>query len=279
MGKIVIGSELGEGSKVALSTGIHWGEKLSLEPIVLHGDPIEDYEAYNTIFGIHNIDLQHKDVDDILKANTKVLQKIVSRIPSNVKNIKVYSRSGSPEDVLIQAAEAEKARLIVLGLRSDKPNVATFTGKISEAVIHRSNKSVMVVKNDVSKLKRIMVAYDFSSYGQKAIEWGEKIAKNFRAQLDLVWVREKNSVESEKRSAELARIANELRSKGITVNESVVVADSLSVSGSLLNYQKEHSIELIVVGTHGRNKLAELFVGSVAIRVVRRSPCTVLVVK
>jgi nucleotide-binding universal stress UspA family protein len=47
----------------------------------------------------------------------------------------------------------------------------------------------------------------------------------------------------------------------------------------ILRVAQERECELIVMGTHGRTGLAHLLMGSVAERVVRRSGCSVLVVK
>lgn len=42
---------------------------------------------------------------------------------------------------------------------------------------------------------------------------------------------------------------------------------------------EDENAEMIVLGTHGRTRLARLLMGSVAEQVVRRSPCPVLIVK
>jgi universal stress protein A len=41
---------------------------------------------------------------------------------------------------------------------------------------------------------------------------------------------------------------------------------------------KDPSFDLVVVGTHGRTGLAHVLIGSVAERIVRRSPCAVLAI-
>ena len=42
---------------------------------------------------------------------------------------------------------------------------------------------------------------------------------------------------------------------------------------------KERGTDLIVMSTHGRTGLAHLFIGSVAERVVRHAPCSVLIIR
>lgn len=43
-------------------------------------------------------------------------------------------------------------------------------------------------------------------------------------------------------------------------------------------YAKEHDIDVIVVGTHGRTGLTHLLLGSTAEKIVRKAPCPVLTV-
>ncbi|MBF8270336.1 MAG: universal stress protein [Gammaproteobacteria bacterium] len=46
----------------------------------------------------------------------------------------------------------------------------------------------------------------------------------------------------------------------------------------IINYAKNNDIDLIVMGTHGYSGLTHLVMGSIAEKVVRRSPCPVLTV-
>ncbi len=50
-------------------------------------------------------------------------------------------------------------------------------------------------------------------------------------------------------------------------------------AGAIVRAAEERGADLLVVGTHGRTGLARLLMGSVAERVLERSPCSVLVVR
>jgi nucleotide-binding universal stress UspA family protein len=47
----------------------------------------------------------------------------------------------------------------------------------------------------------------------------------------------------------------------------------------VVEYARQHAIDLIVMGTHGRTGIPHIFLGSVAERVVREAPCAVLVIR
>jgi nucleotide-binding universal stress UspA family protein len=57
------------------------------------------------------------------------------------------------------------------------------------------------------------------------------------------------------------------------------VVTSGSPAYAIVDYAREHGIDLIVMGTHGRGALAHLMMGSVAERVVRLASCPVLTVR
>jgi nucleotide-binding universal stress UspA family protein len=58
-----------------------------------------------------------------------------------------------------------------------------------------------------------------------------------------------------------------------------VLETSDQPADEITRYAKQAEIDLIVMGTHGREGLAHLLVGSVAERVVRTASCPVLTVK
>jgi nucleotide-binding universal stress UspA family protein len=47
----------------------------------------------------------------------------------------------------------------------------------------------------------------------------------------------------------------------------------------IVRYAEEQQIDLIVIGTHGRGPIGHMLLGSVAEKVVRKSPCPVLTVR
>ena len=70
-----------------------------------------------------------------------------------------------------------------------------------------------------------------------------------------------------------------LGSDGSGPAERSVIVMSSTPALAIVEYAKDHAIDLIVMGTHGRGPLAHLMMGSVAERVVRLAPCPVLTVR
>lgn len=72
---------------------------------------------------------------------------------------------------------------------------------------------------------------------------------------------------------ELSTIASEY---GATVDTEVMTGQ---VERTINEFVEDHDMDLVVIGSHGRNGFARVTLGSVAEKVVRRSPAPVLVVR
>ncbi|MDP6923300.1 MAG: universal stress protein [Candidatus Scalindua sp.] len=60
--------------------------------------------------------------------------------------------------------------------------------------------------------------------------------------------------------------------------ETVVVKPKKAVYQEIINFAETNSVSLIVMSTHGRTGVKHFLLGSVAERIVRRSPCSVMIV-
>jgi nucleotide-binding universal stress UspA family protein len=135
-------------------------------------------------------------------------------------------------------------------------------------------------------LKNILVATDFGPASAAALTYGRALAKAFGARLHLVHVAENSFLRpsSGDPHALKAAAARRLDDCLNAEDRSELAADTvLKVSDDpaeeIARYARSASIELIVIGTHGRTGVSHLLVGSVAERVVRTAPCPVLTVR
>jgi nucleotide-binding universal stress UspA family protein len=71
----------------------------------------------------------------------------------------------------------------------------------------------------------------------------------------------------------LGRVAEQLQQEGINTVVEVIEG---APSEKILEYLKIHSVDLIIMGTHGRTGVARLVMGSVAEKVARQSGVPVL---
>jgi nucleotide-binding universal stress UspA family protein len=144
-------------------------------------------------------------------------------------------------------------------------------------------------------LKQILVATDFSEASEAALLYGKNFARVHRATLHVLHVIDDlmaRAIAPVGRAPDLGALQEELDADAhdrvaelLTDEErSVLDAKAVVVTGrkpaeAIVSYAREHDIELIIIGTHGRKGLAHLVMGSVAEKIIAGAPCPVLTVK
>ncbi|KKL35347.1 universal stress protein UspA [Burkholderia contaminans FFH2055] len=141
----------------------------------------------------------------------------------------------------------------------------------------------------------IMVALDGSPSSQRALDEGLKVARSCGARLFAVFVVDKSLLITYSGRLDPDALLAEIRRDGASVlrqaertiahaavnGETELVETELgeSIAERLQRYVAERSIDLAVVGTHGRRGVRRLFLGSVAERFLRGSSCPVLLMR
>jgi nucleotide-binding universal stress UspA family protein len=145
----------------------------------------------------------------------------------------------------------------------------------------------------VIQLKRVLVPTDFSESARHAVTYGVSFAREYGAELLLLHVVENLTVGyasdlfpvpmaevfqeiSGYAKAEIAKLAEEARGRGVSVREEVVQGKP---SAEIIRFAAENAVDMIVLGTHGKGVLDQALFGSTTERVVRKAPCPVLTVR
>ena len=142
-------------------------------------------------------------------------------------------------------------------------------------------------------LKRVLVATDFGEAAEAALTYGRELARTFRAKLHVVHVVEdvtrsvagilESPLSFSQAQADAEDSAHELAKQVLsdddrrTLGAEITVIARADAAPAIVDFARETRSDVIVMGTHGRGKIARLLVGSVAERVVRTAPCPVLV--
>jgi nucleotide-binding universal stress UspA family protein len=144
-------------------------------------------------------------------------------------------------------------------------------------------------------LKNILVATDFGEAATVALTYGRELARTFGSTLHVIHVVDDlgsrvigypeyaaslGKIQVEEEAAARRRLdalltdedRRELRAK-------TALLTSQWAAQTILGYARDEHIDVIVVGTHGRGRIAQFFMGSVAERLVRLAPCPVLTVR
>jgi len=142
-------------------------------------------------------------------------------------------------------------------------------------------------------LKKILVPIDFSDHSKKALRYALPFARQFNAQLELMYVVEPTIYPSdfgfgqvgfpdvekelhEKATQELAALIES--SVPLSIRSSSVVSTGIPFV-EITTYAQAEDIDLIIVATHGRTGVEHILFGSTAEKIIRKAPCPVLVVR
>ena len=142
-------------------------------------------------------------------------------------------------------------------------------------------------------IRRILFPTDFSEYADHAWSYALTFAQEFGAEVHLLHVvappprlAEAYAVNFDpekmvkalagEANASMDRTVEAAKSWGLIFRREVRVGVDFR---EIIDYVTKQDIDLIVMATHGRTGLAHALLGSVAEKVVRKSPCPVLTIK
>lgn len=143
-------------------------------------------------------------------------------------------------------------------------------------------------------IRHILVPTDFSEPAGAALKYARALAEEFRSHLHIFHVVPEPYVYpwgTEISTLPLADLLAQSEALSSTRLAELIPRDQVPSGGlttstaigtpvdRILNYINDSHIDLVVMGTHGRGPVGHLLLGSVAERLVRRSPVPVLTVK
>jgi nucleotide-binding universal stress UspA family protein len=139
-------------------------------------------------------------------------------------------------------------------------------------------------------LKKILIAVDSSEHANRAVLLGAEIASRFEAAVVVVHacpqVREEARLPGsgkvvqrleENAQRVLAQARHVLWQHGVGSAELVYL--TIRPVPAILRTCREHEVDLIVMGTRGLGAVSSAVLGGVSLRVARRAPCPVLLVR
>jgi len=134
----------------------------------------------------------------------------------------------------------------------------------------------------------ILVPLDGSGDSQKALLQACDLAKNYQANLILVYVVEKShslNLLDRKEYLEILRKFGKkvlIKGKQTAKNQGIDVTTTMkegNISNEIVKLAKNKKCNLIIVGSKGLGATARFLLGSISNKLANNSPCSVLIVK
>lgn len=207
---------------------------------------------------------------------------------------------GPAFDEICRLAQKIPADLIVMPTHGRTGLKHVFLGSTAERVVRHSPCPVLVVRERRRQsktgprltVKRILVPVDFSECSQEGLQYAIGFANQFGARIMLLHATYLGYIYSSEGTAlyDVRGLQNAARENAERQMQKFVRAakfgrvkyETAFTDGSpaldICAFAKQHDVDLIVSSTHGLTGFEHVLIGSIAEKVVRRAPCSVLVV-
>lgn len=211
---------------------------------------------------------------------------------------------GSTVELLMRSVKTCGADLLVLGVRSPVSE-GRGPGPVATACLRRAGTEVLLAhEHHVGPYKTIVACTDFSDTSFRALQMAVRVAQQDKSALRIVHVAVPPKLDmayaghplgmwpgqplkvmemwNTYRTAldpRLEKFVEPLRHEMAALNVTLDIAEHDHYGRGIAAYAKEHSADLLVLGTQGRTNLRYALLGSTAERVLRELPCSALAVK
>lgn len=170
--------------------------------------------------------------------------------------------------------ELEKdVRLLVMGKRGETAHQASgHLGSNLERVVREMHRPILMVPKTFKRPEKILIAFDGSKTARKGVEMMARSPLFTGTECHVLIV----GAETAERRSELEWALNTLRDGGHQTEGAIRAGE---VDEALQTYEKEHGIDLLVMGAYGHSRIRHLLVGSTTTAMLRGSHIPVLILR
>lgn len=284
---LLVGSGLDERSDGVLAAAAALARALDGRVAVLHAAELDPASI-----GVEAGWLEPGVYDDLAAAREKDLRAQIVRVgvePERLHSLQVTF--GNPERALLQAAAALGADLLVVGATRSGRAWTRAVGSTTAALVRRAPCPVLVARPPLRvPLRRVLAPVDLSMLASDSFRCGmhvlEQMVSREELRVDVLLVLRflESDIAPQLRPPQVERLARVELDR--FVEESRAGADVRcqaklrvgAAAAEILEEVSEAGTDLVVIGTHGVGGFVPGSTGSVTQTVVRRAPCSVLVV-
>jgi universal stress protein E len=213
-------------------------------------------------------------------------------LDDGVSTVESVLVSGKPFARIIDCAEEQNANVIVVGSGQNTRNDQYRVGITAQRLERRAQRPVLVVKPGAAPpINHVVCPVDFSQTSAGALRESIHIARGLRAKLCVMTV-----VQPLKSLLpRFVTVTDEMQQQQVSGHEASfdeflrefdfhdIEYEKLVCEGQpheeILRVANEFQADLLVMGSVGRTGVARLLMGSVAEKVARQLPCSILTVK
>lgn len=274
---ILLAIDLSEASATMVQHISEWFKELKLTASLIHVS--RSYPEDRTTSGNAEQEAQQQmeRMMKVFASNSIALGQTIVKVGNIAENI-------------IASASLLQAGLIIIGAGKKATVNRHMTGTTAETVARHASQSVMVHKTSVySGIKKVLCGIDMSEHSSTALTKAIKTCWKTGATLEILHainVSNTKSLENDnckwkehlmiKTKADVDAYLSGFDLKGLDRKTTIVFGPA---SKAILNSAAEIQADLIVIGARGNINLKHVPMGSTAEKVLRASPCSLLIAR
>jgi nucleotide-binding universal stress UspA family protein len=200
------------------------------------------------------------------------LEAFLERCKKSRTSAEVKKAIGKISQVIIE--EAQSADLILMAKKGEHFHLKEggLLGSVAEAVVRNSGKPVMITPENFLEIESMGLAYDGSEPAKKALKLSLELSEQNAWPLTAVII----SPDTQKTATLTAEIEN--TAEALDADCEVIVLPGKETE-EIINFIKEGTVELMVMGAFGHNRLRALIMGSTTSHVIQKSYIPVLLTR
>jgi len=275
---ILIATDGSAHSQTALEYGIYIAKKLEAGLIGLHVMELLQLQApvFSDISGSIGIPPCQEFLpvmENTLEAKADtILEGFQKRCREAGLVPEVKKRLGVIDEIIME--EGQQADWILLAQRGEHFHLdgGAILGTTAESVVRKSGKPVLVTPATYRDIESMALAYDGSPPADKAITIAAELSEKAAWPLTVISVSNDQATQD--------RVCKQAETM---LDACLIDWEMIQMGGKedreILRFLREGSVELLVMGAYGHNRLRELLVGSTTSQVIRKSPVPVLLTR
>lgn len=283
----VVGVDFSDGSKQALRVGAYMQNKLHV-PVTAHH--VVDADGIDELADAVSLD-RAELIEDLKKRGDERILEWAGEI-GFAPGPELSSSFGQPAKELI--AQSELHDLLIMGERGES-HPGRGVGTVAVQCVRKCKQRVLLVNGtgENASFQKVVACVDYSPASSKVVQEAATLARLYGAEVVFLhvyrapWDRLHYRAPTAEASPHFRREYLEMLQKQMDdcltgmdyENHTSVLHRSSSYGYGIAEFVRSVRADLVVLGTHGRRTLKELYLGSTAERLLRELPCSVLTVR
>ena len=236
-------------------------------------------------------------IEEIEREAKRYLGDVSGKYVSPEINWEKYVAKTDPAAAIVDYAQNEAIDLIVMSSHGHSGVERWALGSVTERVVRHAPCPIFVVRS-TTPMRRILIPLDGSELAEAALAPALEVARLLGAAVTLLRVAHitvpdditiaqlegfEHGLGEGLRHGAVERAESYLQATRVQCQAEDLPVDSVVLEGrpapEILDYAAHHNVDLIAMATHGRSGIRRWIYGSVSEKVLRATPCSLLIVR